>query len=248
MGLLSKIQNLYDYLKLRRLSKKLVDRFIKEKFSKEIEVSKLKVIVEKKEQEFRQKIKGRTYRGQEYSFGAFNFNEAFLIYSLIRLLKPNIIVETGVCNGVSSAFILLGLKNNFNGQLYSVDFPEVADKKYGKNSFWEGKDGAVIPAEALPGWIIPQDLKKRWHLILGKTQDELLPLLKRLKKVDLFIHDSEHSYECMSFEYNSAYRFLTKNGVMVSHDITWNSAFSDFAKQFNRGYINLTESIGLIIK
>jgi predicted O-methyltransferase YrrM len=47
------------------------------------------------------------------------------IYVIIRVLKPNIIVETGVANGASSFYILLALKRNKKSHLFSIDFPNL---------------------------------------------------------------------------------------------------------------------------
>ena len=46
---------------------------------------------------------------------------AFLLYALVRTLKPNTILETGVANGHSSYFILSALRANGGGLLHSVD-------------------------------------------------------------------------------------------------------------------------------
>jgi hypothetical protein len=44
-------------------------------------------------------------------------------------------------------------------------------------------------------FVIPKWLKRRWHLTIGRSQDALLPLLTKLGSIDIFLHDSEHSYE-----------------------------------------------------
>jgi predicted O-methyltransferase YrrM len=47
------------------------------------------------------------------------------IYVVIRALKPNTIVETGVANCASSFYILLALKKNKRRYLFSIDFPNL---------------------------------------------------------------------------------------------------------------------------
>jgi len=42
---------------------------------------------------------------------------------LIRLVKPNHVLETGVSSGASSAHILLALHDNGKGTLFSTDLP-----------------------------------------------------------------------------------------------------------------------------
>jgi predicted O-methyltransferase YrrM len=49
--------------------------------------------------------------------------EGPIIYTIIRCLKPRIVIETGVANGASSTFILSALEKNNLGKLYSIDLP-----------------------------------------------------------------------------------------------------------------------------
>src|SRR5262245_51341120 len=51
-----------------------------------------------------------------------------LLYLAARVIRPEHFVETGVQNGMSSAFILLALKHNGRGQLYSVDLPPIEQR------------------------------------------------------------------------------------------------------------------------
>lgn len=41
-------------------------------------------------------------------------------YAVVRAFRPDVVVETGVANGVSSAYLLLALHLNDRGTLYSV--------------------------------------------------------------------------------------------------------------------------------
>jgi hypothetical protein len=52
------------------------------------------------------------------------------------------------------------------------------------------------------GWIVPKSLRERWTLILGKVEDKLPSLLDEFEAIDVFYHDSLHTYEHMMFEYN----------------------------------------------
>ncbi|MGD0177538.1 MAG: class I SAM-dependent methyltransferase [Candidatus Bathyarchaeia archaeon] len=62
----------------------------------------------------------------------------------------------------------------------------------------------------------------------------ILPkVLSEIGEVDIFIHDSEHTYNNMMFEYPTAWHTVRAGGVLLSHDVGWNSAFSDFAHQVN---------------
>ena len=219
-----------------------------QRFRKELMQSDLLPHLKRKEEEFYDRVRIYEERGWTYNVGAITPAEGVNLYSLLRKLKPDLAVETGVCNGVSTAFILLALHENGKGRLYSIDLPEVAGRHYEEGTFWLGKGGAVIPEGEEPGWMIPPYLKDRWDLILGKSQDELPPLLARLGSIDFFLHDSEHSYECMWFEYNEAYRVLRVGGVLMSDDIIWNGAFQRFARERGEAITRIGPGLGFIVK
>jgi predicted O-methyltransferase YrrM len=133
-----------------------------------------------------------------------------ILYIIMRKLKPSIVLETGTDWGFSSSFILQALEDNQMGNLYSIDF-------------YQGDQQS--------GWIIPQKLRHRWHIISGKSSDHLFPTLKKLGSIDVFLHDSLHTYENMLWEYETAWPFIRKGGLLLSHDIPLNNAFSDFSER-----------------
>ena len=218
-----------------------------EQYRRELRSSGLLEEIQKKVNE-RAELKGVSSRGQAYDPGTMSLQEGASLYAVIRQLKPDVIVETGVCNGFSTAILLSALDRNQKGRLYSIDFPEVAGNDYDPGTFWEGKGGAVIPPGETSGWVIPDQLRQRWELHLGKSQEILPVVLQDLESIDVFIHDSEHSYDCMTFEYTAAYSKLRENGVLISDDISWNSAFFDFAKlhQLDIGWV--AGNMGFLVK
>lgn len=173
-------------------------------------------------------------------------------YALTRVLSPSTVVETGVCNGVSTLAVLLALRENETGTLHSIDYPLVADEsleEFRDETFAE-YGGAAIPSDKEPGWIVPDELRSRWELTIGKSQRELPRLVAELGTVDLFFHDSEHSHPCMMFEFELVYEWLADRGVIVADDVTWNDAFSVFTEvrssndgrlSHNVGYVRRTE-------
>ena len=88
---------------------------------------------------------GQTPRGQRYNTGRVTgrdgYDEGLRLYRLLRELQPRVAVETGVCNGVSTAFLLLALEDNGEGALHSIDLPEVAGEEYE-----EGRSGTARAA------------------------------------------------------------------------------------------------------
>jgi predicted O-methyltransferase YrrM len=187
-----------------------------------------------KRTEYKRTVRGVNSRGRNYGIGTIDIETGVRLFSVLREFKPDVAVETGVCNGFSTAFMLLALRLNQKGRLYSIDFPEVAGTEYAPGTFWDGKGRSAIPQGLEPGWLIPDELRNRWELTLGKSQEKLPALLGRLGQIDFFIHDSEHSYECMWFEYSQAYEVLRPGGLLASDDINWNDAFTAFAKQHAR--------------
>jgi predicted O-methyltransferase YrrM len=214
------------------------------------ELSKLNIlnIISQKQHSFTKNVTGNTYRGQEYSFGGLGLEESKFLYALIRSRKPEIVLETGVCNGVSSTIILQALHENQKGKLVSVDFPEVEGMVYSEGTFWAGKGGAAIPKDKEPGWIIPEHLRYRWEVHLGKSQEILPSIVNQLSKIDIFIHDSEHSYECMMFEYETVYPKLIKKGILISDDVNWNTAFKEFSERYKLKDYYFSNNVGYIIK
>jgi predicted O-methyltransferase YrrM len=202
--------------------------------------------------EFWDTVQGQTPRGQRYNTGRVTgrdgYDEGLRLYRLLRELRPRVSVETGVCNGVSTAFLLLALEDNEAGDLYSIDLPEVAGEEYEPGTFWDGKGGAVIPPGKEPGWMVPPTLRERWHLVLGRSQEELPPLLARIGEIDFFMHDSEHSYECMSFEFRTAWEALREGGVLVADDVNVNAAWDEFARKVGREPETLGPKLAMITK
>jgi len=162
--------------------------------------------------------------------GALGIEAACHLYAMLRCHQPDVVVETGVCNGVSSLAILHALDHNGHGQLHSVDLPFRADEELDefRAETFDDYGGAAIPADKDPGWIVPDRLRDRWELCIGKSQHELPQLLPEIAPVDVFLHDSEHSAPCQMFEYELAWAHLGAGGLLVSDDTSWTDAFETF--------------------
>ena len=150
----------------------------------------------------------------------------FFLYIITRALKPELVLETGVSAGESSSYILQAMHDNNFGTLHSIDMPSVYVPKGMTTITPEGKTS---------GWAIPENLKDRWQLSLGKSEKLLPEILKKLKKIDIFFHDSMHTYDHMMFEYTTTWNFIKKGGLLLSDDIVvmngkGHSPFIDFAE------------------
>ena len=212
-------------------------------YEREVRVSGLKEHLFAKAREHQAEV-----GGTGHSLGAIGYAEGVYLYAVLRQLRPEVAVETGVANGFSTSFSLLALDKNGAGELHSVDLPREVGRAYEEGAFYEGEGRAGIPAGSEPGWLIPPDLKQRWTLILGRTQDELPPLLDRLGTIDSFMHDSEHSFDCMWFEFNAAWPHLRPGGVLLSDDVNSTEAFPRFAREQGREPLRLAHGMALLSK
>lgn len=147
--------------------------------------------------------------------GAMGGELGLMLYMAVRILRPEVVVETGVANGISSSFILKALSDNCSGRLYSVDL--------------HYREGVAVPPGRKLGWVIPEELRDRWSLLLGESAKVLPRLLNDLGYIDLFLHDSRHLYKTMMKEYSIAWPHLREEGLLLSDDVIENDAFIDFA-------------------
>lgn len=141
-----------------------------------------------------------------------DFSLAKSIYVTCRLLSPHVVVETGVAYGVTSAFILQALAVNRAGLLFSIDLPPL-----GKN------------ADQNVGAFVPQELKDRWKLHRGPVKRVLPQLLLEIGEVDLFVHDSLHTYRHMTLEFELIWPSLRPPALVIADDVGLNDAFCNFA-------------------
>ena len=115
-------------------------------------------------------------------------------------------------NGSSASITRSGCGS---GTLYSIDLPNV-------------QQHSGLPEGRTSGWIVPDSLRGRWKLRLGDTWKLLPELLGTLDRVDLFLHDSDHSYEAMIFEFEQAFPRLEQGGLLMSDDTHLHTAWDDF--------------------
>jgi predicted O-methyltransferase YrrM len=166
------------------------------------------------------------------------------LYALCRRLQPSTVVETGVGLGTSSLFILQALEDNGKGRLYSIDQPFAA---YRSDAGITIDESAYTAYTDEPGAMVPDALRHRWDLLLGKSDEHLPTLCDKLGSLDFFFHDSEHTYHNMMWEYATVWPHLRHHGVLASHDVEWNTAFQDFAAAQRRS-THISRNVGLIVQ
>lgn len=137
---------------------------------------------------------------------------ARLVYIACRMLRPSVVVETGVAYGISSAFILRALELNNRGHLYSIDLPPLRPN-----------------SERFIGAAIPEGLRHRWSLHVGASRRLLPGLLRKLGRVDLFLHDSLHTFGNMTAEFEAVTPHLARPSILIADDVDDNSAYLRWA-------------------
>jgi predicted O-methyltransferase YrrM len=137
-------------------------------------------------------------------------------YVLVRMLQPEVMVETGVGAGVSSWTILHAMDQNGFGTLVSIDLP-------------------TPNTELLPevGYLVPDDLRHRWDLQTGPSKLLLPQVLDAHGEIDIFQHDSRHSYSNQLREYATAWPYINEGGMLVSDDVS-NDALYDASRIWGR--------------
>ncbi len=160
------------------------------------------------------------------------------LYCAIRIMRPHIVFETGVFDGRSSAVILAAMARNQTGELVSIDLPARKEIPGATDRMCGGMQ-TTLPPGCDPGWLVPDYLRGRYRLHFGDSRVLLPSLLKWYGKIDVFLHDSLHTYEHQRFEYETAYPHILNSGLLLSDDIFWSAAFHSFTRKKQVPYVNL---------
>jgi len=141
-----------------------------------------------------------------------DFSVARLCYLACRILKPSVVLETGVAYGVTTAFILKAMEMNGKGKLHSIDLPPLTRN-----------------AEPYIGYFVPETARHCWTLHRGSSRRILSQVLDDLNTVDMFISDSIATYRNVSYELRTVTPYLTDPAVVLVDDAGCNLAFLEWA-------------------
>lgn len=144
---------------------------------------------------------------------------SLVLYALVRLLRPQTVLESGVANGHSTYVLLHAVRANGTGEVHSVD---------------------VSPRV---GALLRDDERAPWSLTLlrrGRERQDLRALVASLPPIDLFHHDSLHTYAWQSFEFNTVAR-RSSGALIVSDDADGSFAFADHCEGIGRRPILLID-------
>lgn len=143
------------------------------------------------------------------------------LYEFVKKHKLNLVLETGVSWGFSSSYFLAALRPK--GKLVSIE-------------------NHLMPLDER---VVPLEWYDHWEIVEGDARDVLQSTCERLKHIDLFWHDSSHSFRNQLFEYRTAMPYAKYIG---SHDINRRkgaSAWSRFVKESGATVIKQDGNFGL---
>lgn len=179
------------------------------------------------------------FRDRPFSLGGIEM-EGRILYCIVRSKRPNYVVEVGVANGVSSFILLSAMyQNRADSQLVSIDLPKFESDHNGN---WGINAGAWIPKNRNIGWIVPENLKTNWRILIGDVFKELPELLANPNSIDLYVYDGPKVYN-QRFEALEYFLEMSDNSWLFCDDIAWNSSAEDFAMANEFDYILMGNTI-----
>lgn len=139
-------------------------------------------------------------------------------YAFARIMKPAVIVETGVDKGLGSVLLCHALLRNreegFHGKYYGTDINRSA------------------------GWLLGPPYSEVGAILYGDS----ITLLKSFSQpIDLFINDSDHSADYEYLEYKTIVGKLSSRGVILGDNSHCTNKLSLFSEEANREFIFFRE-------
>jgi predicted O-methyltransferase YrrM len=137
---------------------------------------------------------------------------------MMRICKPNVVIETGVDKGLGALLLCAALLRNreegFPGRYYGTD---------------------INPAA---GYLLTGPYKEVGEILYG---DSIESLSKFKEKIDLFINDSDHSTEYEYREYQTIRPLLKEESVILSDNAECSDKLAQFALETGRHFLYFQE-------
>jgi hypothetical protein len=122
-------------------------------------------------------------------------------YGVVRALKPNLVVETGIHDGLGSTALLAAVAANGRGTVVSID------------------------PRPRAGWLVPEYLRRYWKPVEG-TSYAIRP---HLSGIGVFIHDSVRVAEVEAWELETALKRRADRFALMSNRANLDNTFRDVA-------------------
>jgi predicted O-methyltransferase YrrM len=134
-------------------------------------------------------------------------------YAIIRAVQPQHVVETGTHLGLGSCVIAAALLRNGRGRLTTID------------------------TDADAGYLIGEP----WASVIDPRIGSSVDVLAELRNVDMFLHDSLHTYDYETKELGTVEPNLLPGAIILSDNAHESSALSDWAERSGRHYLFFRE-------
>jgi len=139
-------------------------------------------------------------------------------YAFVRILKPKLVIETGVDHGVGACVLTSALLRN---------------KQEGFKGSYLGTDNNINA-----GKLLKEPYSSIGEIIYG---DSINSLMKIKDPIDIFINDSDHSSEYEFQEYLTIEERISPNSVILGDNSHVTSCLSKFSKRTNRNFLFFKE-------
>ncbi|WP_320664943.1 class I SAM-dependent methyltransferase [Prochlorococcus sp. MIT 1223] len=139
-------------------------------------------------------------------------------YAFTRILKPKLLVETGVDHGIGSCVLTSALLRNKA----------------------EGFEGKYIGTDINPnaGRLLVEPYSSIGEIIYGDSLESLAAIENN---IDLFINDSDHSAEYEYSEYLQIQQKLSRESIILGDNSHVTDCLSRFSKKLNRSFLFFQE-------
>jgi len=133
-----------------------------------------------------------------------------VLYSLVRSLRPVVIVEIGSARGKSACAMALACAQNGVGKVWAID-PHMPND-------WQEQQTDGRNETFFRGRLREYQLQD-WCELVVQTSGEAANSWSR--PIDLLFIDGDHSYEGVKNDFEAFSRWLTPSAVVLFHDSCW---------------------------
>lgn len=137
-------------------------------------------------------------------------DEKFELYRLAKKNVRTVAVEIGSYLGASSCFIAAGIKKaRRHAKLFCIDTWHNDSMSEGKRDTFDEFRSNTLP---YTDFIVP---------LRGSSTEVIPKLCEHFQKIDFLFVDGDHSYEACRNDWELCRQLLSKDAIVVFHDIGW---------------------------
>lgn len=149
-----------------------------------------------------------------------------ILHGICTRSTPQLVVETGVANGFSTIQLLESMPKG--ATLISFDVEYKSQMNVLNLVEFDNNSQQKFSQDILQKWVY---VNLDGKTIRSRRKDITNCIEKSVGKIDLWYHDSDHSYTWQIWEYEMAWNALRIGGFLISDDIDSSMAFYDFVEK-----------------